>query len=141
MRAGLLILYISILAAGCKSRTGIPGNILSPAKMQEVIWDMTRADLFLADNLKKDSTLDKKMESIKLYQQIFRIHQVSKEEFQQSLSFYKTHPVYFKPVLDSLSTFSPRSAGKLIRPDSINHGQSHGTRPFRPGQDTSSSKQ
>jgi Domain of unknown function (DUF4296) len=136
MRAGLLILYISILVAGCKSRVGIPANILSQAKMQQVLWDMTRADLFLVDYLKKDSTLDKRLESIKLYQQVFRIHQVSKEEFRQSMEFYKTHPVYFKPILDSISILPAKTPSRLLRTDTIKNGQLPVIRPKLPGQDT-----
>ncbi len=63
--------------------------------MQAVLWDLMRADQFLADYVfNKDSSLDKTTESLKYYQKIFAIHKVSKEEFQESFSFYQAHPVF-----------------------------------------------
>ncbi len=103
MKAGLLILFFSFFFAGCKSRNKIPKKILPQTKMEAVLFDMIRADKFLTDFVFiKDTSLNKDTSSIKLYQQIFRIHHISKQEFQQSFSFYRSHPDLFKTVLDSL---------------------------------------
>ena len=103
MKTGLLILFFSFFFAGCKSSNKIPKNILSQAKMEAVLFDMIRADKFLTDFVFiKDTALNKDTSSVKLYQQIFRIHHINKEEFQQSFSFYRVHPDLFKVVLDSL---------------------------------------
>ncbi|HKB42904.1 MAG TPA: DUF4296 domain-containing protein, partial [Chitinophagaceae bacterium] len=70
------------------------------------------ADKFLTDFVFiKDTSLNKDTSSIKLYQQIFRIHHISKQEFQQSFSFYRSHPDLFKTVLDSLYTRSNNVQG------------------------------
>jgi Domain of unknown function (DUF4296) len=130
MRAGVLIVYISLLAAGCKGKARIPKNILPQAKMQQVLWDITRADLLLADYwLRKDSSLDRRTESIKLYQQIFDLHNISKEEFQQSFSFYKAHPLLFKPVLDSISAHANDAATELAKPNLIKDTAKKGVKP------------
>ena len=34
--------------AGCKSKNTVPRGVLSPDKMEAVLWDMMRADQFLA---------------------------------------------------------------------------------------------
>jgi hypothetical protein len=82
----------------------VPSGILSPKEMQAVMWDMLRADQFLTSFVfNKDSTLNKTTESIKYYQQVFSIHQISEEEFQKSFSYYKAHPSLFKIIMDSLS--------------------------------------
>ena len=107
MRTGLLILCLSVFIIGCKSKDRIPAGVLSPKKMQAVIWDMMRADQFLTDYvLNRDTALKKKTESIKLYQQILDINQVSKEEFQHSFSFYKSNPLLLKAIMDSISNIS-----------------------------------
>ncbi len=104
MKTVVLVLFVSISLAACKNRNHIPNRILKPAKMQAVLWDMVRADQLLNDNiLKKDSSLNRVTESIKLYQQVFHIHSISKEKFQQSFSFYRTHPGLLKVILDSLN--------------------------------------
>ena len=85
--------------------------------MQQVLWDISRADLFVADYLlRKDSTLDRRAESIKLYQEIFRINHTTKEEFQQSLLFYEAHPALFKPILDSISSHANDASEGLFKP-------------------------
>jgi hypothetical protein len=43
-----------------------------------------------------------KKESVRLYSRIFAQHQVSKEEFQQSFSFYRSHPELLKTIMDSI---------------------------------------
>ena len=88
MRISLLIALAVIFTAGCKNKNVIPNNVLPEKKMQEILWDMMRADQFLADYvLNKDSSLNKTTESLKYYQQIFAIHKTSKDEFQHSFSF------------------------------------------------------
>jgi hypothetical protein len=68
---------------------------------------MIRADKFITDFvLVKDTALNKDTASIKLYQQIFLIHHISKEEFQRSFSFYQAHTGLFKELLDSLDVKS-----------------------------------
>jgi len=87
MKIGLLIFWSSIFLIACKSNNNIPHSVLAPAKMQAVLWDMMRADQLLNSNiLQKDSSKEKAAESIKLYQQVFRIHGISKEKFQKQLS-------------------------------------------------------
>jgi hypothetical protein len=104
MRTGLLIFFSGIFLAGCGRKDKVPNGILPQKKMQAVMWDMMRADQFLADYvLNKDTSLKKQNESIQLYQKIFLIHNIKKEVFQKSFSFYKNHPDLMKAIMDSIS--------------------------------------
>ena len=104
MRTGLFITCCLFIISGCKENNRIPGDIIPPKKMQAILWDMMRADEFLGDFvLPKDSGLDKRNESSRLYGQVFSIHHISKEQFGESFTFYKTHPALFKVIMDSLS--------------------------------------
>ncbi len=128
MRTGLFIFWFSLLIAGCKNKNRVPAGIIQQKKMQAVLWDMMRADQFLGDFiLKKDSTLNKKTESIKLYRKVFAIHQISKEQFVKSFSFYKSHPALFKVIMDSLSQPKKMEIDEMIEnpmlPDSIKQTQ------------------
>ncbi|MBC7873755.1 MAG: DUF4296 domain-containing protein [Ferruginibacter sp.] len=116
MRTGLCIVFLFFLTGGCKNKNEVPGNVLSQKKMQAILWDMMRADQFLADYiLNKDTTLLKKTESLKYYRQVFAIHQVSKEEFQRSFSFYQSHPALFRAIMDSIGA-PPREATPGLAP-------------------------
>lgn len=117
MRNRLLIIGILFFIAGCKSKSGVPSGVLAPEKMQVILWDMMRADQFLADYvLNKDTSLNKTTESLKYYQQIFAIHKISKEQFQHSFSFYKTHPILLKTIMDSIAAPPKDTVAKVIKP-------------------------
>jgi hypothetical protein len=98
----ILILFTGIMA--CKKKDKIPGDILPPDKMQWVLWDIIRADEFQKTYVFPfDSSLDKKTEQEKIYQQVFDIHKISEEKFEKSFSFYRAHPDLLKKMLDSLN--------------------------------------
>ena len=116
MRTGLFIICCSLIISGCKNNNRIPAGIIPQKKMQAILWDMMRADQFLGDFvLHKDSSLDKRTESIKLYGQVFAIHHISKEQFGESFSFYKTHPALFKMIMDSLSMPKTEAPTEMIK--------------------------
>ena len=82
------ILLSSFLILSCRSDKQREG-ILPEKKMRVVLWDMTRADQFLTDFVfSRDTSLNKLDESLKMYNRIFAIHQVTKEEFRQSFQYY-----------------------------------------------------
>jgi hypothetical protein len=88
------------------------------------LWDMMRADQLVSDFvLNKDSSFDKKSESIRLYGQVLAIHQVSKEKYAESFSYYKEHPVLFKAIMDSISHPKTEAPTEMIKepviPDSL----------------------
>lgn len=83
----------------------MPKNVLGQHEMTHVMWDLIKADELVYNNATKDSTINKKQESIKLYEQVFRIHGTSKEKFEESLAFYQNRPDLLKIVMDSLRNF------------------------------------
>lgn len=120
MRNLLWIVFLLFISPGCKNKDGIPSTILPPQKMQMVLWDMMRADQFLNDYvINKDTSLKKIPESLKYYQQIFAIHKINKEQFQQSLSFYQSHPVLLKSLMDSISNFRSDTLKQPAKPDTV----------------------
>jgi hypothetical protein len=97
--SGLLLLFTA-----CKNKDRVPGNIIPQKKIQAVLWDMMRADQFLANYvLNKDTAKKIETESLKYYQQIFAIHKISREEFQRSFSYYRSRPDMFRSIMDSIS--------------------------------------
>ncbi len=110
MKNFLLIVLICVFIS-C-SNNKVPKGILPKPKMENVLWDLMRADEFVMNYVRKDSTRSKKQESIKLYQQVFQIHKITKEEFEKSFSFYKKHPEILKPLLDTLESRKKREIAK-----------------------------
>src|SRR5262245_30021541 len=96
-----LFIFLTVSVFGCIRNKEIPEGILSQNEMRKLMWDLMRADAFVADFI-KDSTRDKKQESAILYEEIFSLHSTTQETFKNSLAYYESHPDLFKPIADSL---------------------------------------
>lgn len=113
------IFLVCLLGVSCKS--AYEKSILPVDSMKVVMWDMLKADELYLRILAKDSTAKKRKENIRLYEQVFLIHRISKGKFDSSYKYYETHPVQFKILIDSLESFSMRERDKI----SENHSNAH----------------
>ena len=93
----------------CKEKKNIPAGILEPEKMQKVFWDVLRADAFAFNFVTKDSSKNAAAENIKLQQQIFAVHKVSKIEFYNSYDYYLNNTSLLQPLLDSMIAKAERN--------------------------------
>ena len=108
MRFFFLIILI-ILNFACIRDNEVPKDVIPQNQMRKVMWDLMRADAYVNDFIMKDSTLDKKAESAKLYEKIFDIHSTTRETFKKSLVFYQSRPDLFKAISDSLRVDEKKS--------------------------------
>ena len=97
----ILIIFISVLFLACKE--SIPFGIIKPAKMQQVLWDVLRADALSHEIVKSDPSKSLADENVKLTKKVFLIHNITEEQFQKSYSYYTQHPDKMKTMLDSLN--------------------------------------
>ena len=67
---GILLLLMSFFSCSEKEQKK---GILPENEMREVMWDMMRADQYVTAFLLKDSTYNKRDESIRLYDEIFHL--------------------------------------------------------------------
>jgi hypothetical protein len=104
-----------IILAGCSDKDRVPGNVIPKEKMEKILWDIIQAERFSASFLVKDSTKNVKTETFKLYEQIFRLHKITRDEFVKSYKFYLSRPDIAKVMFDSLSTHANRSREELYR--------------------------
>jgi hypothetical protein len=102
MMKAFLISFLVLVIFSCTSKEKIPRDILPQQQIQAIIWDLLRADEFVNSYLRNDSTKNKKDETTRLYEEVFRIHKTNRDQFKQSLHFYNSHPELLKPVFDSL---------------------------------------
>lgn len=104
--------YLAIVSAfifSCTNTTKIPNDILPKQKMQVVLWDIIQAERFSAMFLLKDSSSKNiQLEKFKLYDQIFYLHKVSKEDFIKSYKYYLSRPDLAKVIFDSISVKADR---------------------------------
>lgn len=102
MKFFLSIVLLIILIISCAKKEKRPG-VLPEKKMRAVMWDLIRADQYLSDYLLKDSAISKNDQSIRLYEEIFQLHHITKDQFKKSLNYYSSQPDLFRPLLDSLA--------------------------------------
>ena len=117
MKTGTILFFFVLIALGsCQDSTKIPSNIIPRAKMETVLWDMMLADRYSAQFLLKDSlSKDVKLETMKLYEGVFQLHKISREEFVKSYKYYLNRPDISKVIFDSLSARGGRNRELLYQ--------------------------
>lgn len=97
-------IYLALLVLFLLSCSGnkVPDNVLPPAKMQAVLYDLLLAGETANYYLQTDTASKAMEQHVQLYKEVFQIHQTSKQEFEKSLRFYESRPDLLKTMLDSM---------------------------------------
>lgn len=117
----LLLVCLSAIvwcAVSCTDKDKIPAGVLPKDKMEKVLWDMIQAERY-RETFVRDSALDLKKETFKLYAQVFEVHQISKDEFIKSYKFYMGRPDITRVLFDSLATRANRRREELYKPQPL----------------------
>lgn len=104
----ILSFSLMIFFAGCHQQKIIPLQ-----KMKLVLWDITLADEYAKIKLQQNALVFIKKENLSLYNKVFSLHQVSKDEFYESYTYYQSHPIEMKTLLDSLAAYGIRKRDSL----------------------------
>lgn len=119
------ILHAFVLCScfiACTNRNSVPSDIIQPDSMKPILRDVIMADQYatqylLKDSLKRDSIhRNVKLETLQLYETIFKLHGVTKEKFRKSLDFYASRPDLSKNMLDSMSAYENLHRNDLFQP-------------------------
>lgn len=121
MKLGMyLTVLVFLLMASCSNRSQ-KESLLGVEEMKKVMWDMMKADEWYLRESMRDSTLKTKKENIRLYDQVFAIHGITRNQFYNSFKHYEAHPLQFKVLIDSVEQYANRERVKLSTTDK--HGQ------------------
>jgi hypothetical protein len=98
-----VLLIVCIIFASCNP-SDVPRNILPVDKMQPILWQQIKADIYTRENLVNDSIKNKNLsfENVKLQAQIFKNFGVSKEEFYESFNYYLANEDKLAEMIDTL---------------------------------------
>ena len=105
MRQFLLIMFG--LLAGCSTSNDFPEGVIQPPDMKFIVWDMMLGSELSLSQLSSDS-MKINQKTTAIFQQVFSIHHVTKEQFYQSFTYYQTHPNQNKILFDSLTDYASR---------------------------------
>jgi hypothetical protein len=123
-----LLVGVLLAVSSCSDKNSVPAGVLPHAKMEAVMWDVIQSEQYSASYLAKDSAhINLKLENLKLYDEVFRLHQVSREEFRKSYQYYMGRADLAQVLFDSLLAKGNRlrteSYGRPYRPVTAAPGQ------------------
>ena len=108
MRKGLILVCVFFCLGSCTDSSKIPSSIIPKDKMEKVLWDMMLADRYSAQYLLRDSaSRNVKVETMKLYEQVFQIHKISQAEFVKSFKYYLNRPDITKVIFLKVKKGAP----------------------------------
>jgi hypothetical protein len=121
------IVFIALPAFFFFIACNLPGlsKAMSVDEMKIIMWDMMKADELNNLQATKDSGFAVKKMNFTYYEQVFKIHDITREEFYNSLKYYEAHPPLMKTLIDSLDQYAARERNKLYQPD-IRYGNGFG---------------
>jgi len=100
----VILTLMTFIIFGCTNTTKVPKDVLPKKKMEVLLWDIIQAERFSVLFLVKDSaSKDVQLEKFKLYDQVFNLHKVSKDDFIKSYKYYLSRPDMAKVIIDSIA--------------------------------------
>lgn len=113
--AGWLII---LTIAGCTERNKVPPEIIEQPRMEKILWDMMQADRFVASFIMPEKDVDsaiKREKAAVMYEQVFRLNKISRDEFLKSYKFYLGRPDLTKKMFDSIAARADRQRNEIYR--------------------------
>ena len=104
----ILSLVMFTLLWSCSEKNKIPSEIIQPNEMQNILWDVMRAQALSTEIARKDSNINEIAETKVLTQKVFEIHNISSKAFTLSYNWYTNHPDVMRIVFDSLNAQNQR---------------------------------
>jgi len=121
-RIPVFLLLLLLTAAGCTDKNSVPSGILPRDKMEKVLRDIIQADQYAGIFLARDSAkVDVRAQTRKLYDQVFLLNQVSREQFRKSYQYYLDRPDKSKELFDSLTAHANRQRTEYYNNPLYNH--------------------
>jgi hypothetical protein len=118
----LITLFISMLFFGCREKTdksGLPvgisaDSLIQPGKMALVLADVHVVEAaFLND---RNEGLNSNETPGYYYEEIFKKHHVSRERYEQSLTYYRHNPERYSKIYEKVVAVLEARQKKIILP-------------------------
>jgi hypothetical protein len=95
---------------------------MKPQKMEEVLWDYIRADIYANEYIKRDTNRNAVIENLQLQDKIFKLHHTTREEFYKSYTYYSNRKELMTSMIDSMVAKKQREKlreKKAVKPVSL----------------------
>jgi hypothetical protein len=105
----------------------VPSDVFPIKKMTPIVWDLSRAGAFAETAFNHDST-QIKLKTTTLFQEVFDLYGVTKDDFYKSYRYYESHPSQNKILMDSVTAYANRERTDLYKSKAVT--------PIKPKQDS-----
>ena len=110
-----VLLVVMLVSCGAGDR--LPAGVVPQKKMEAMLWDFMRADVFVKDYvLTRDSSLNVNREKEQVFQRVLQFNNITQADFRKSLDYYMDHPDLMKTVLDSVQNYAQKDAALYNKP-------------------------
>lgn len=103
MMRWIAVLIMLVLVSSCNNKSSTPSDLIGKDKMADVLGDMMMADEFSIGYFAPDSSKAGRENNAGLYEKVFAIHAISKDQFIRSYKFYEADPIQLKVIFDSVN--------------------------------------
>jgi hypothetical protein len=117
MRVPALLLLMLLTGLACTDTYRVPSDVIPRKKMEKMLWELIQADRYEESFRSRIDSTDslRKLGYLRLYEQVFKVNDVSREEFFHSYRFYLSHPNITSVMLDSIARQSERMRDELYK--------------------------
>ena len=112
MRLLGLLLVFWLLIVGCKQKNK---ETIAFDKMKVVLWDVLNADNFYIQRNMNDIVSLQKHGNLALYDTVFALHEITKEQFYYNYQYYEMHPMEMRTLIDSVEAYGTRKKAGLLK--------------------------
>ena len=110
MKRLFAIIISCMLLNACKP--GIPKEIIQPAKMEKVLFDIHVVDGYLSSLPTQDTA---KRVASSLYKGVYKKFEIDSSLYNQSLDYYYKHPDLMKKMYDNLSIELTKTKDQIVK--------------------------
>lgn len=114
MKNFLYIAIVFFLLSGCKP--GIPGDLIQPEEMAEVLHDIHIADSYLGMTMRPDSV---KIKAAEYYKGIYKKYDIDSATYTKSMAYYQKEPKILNDIYVKVTKELTKEKDAIIKADSI----------------------
>ena len=111
----IFLFTVCLIFTSCLGKNDVPAKIIQQKEMQNILWDILRAQALAEEIAHKDSSVNEVAETKVLNEKIFKIHNIAENDFNESYAWYTNHPDVLKIIFDSLSSQNQRENDLKIK--------------------------
>lgn len=101
MRLTILLSFV-ILFLSCRENNQKTEDIIPSVKMEPIFIDYINAEAYAKELCRMDSSKNDTIESIRLQNQVFKKHKITRSVFYKNFDYYNKHPEMMMGLLDSI---------------------------------------